>query len=185
MIVIFFAAALLIGCIQQEPISTPTPTSSQTPTPPSTVYHTPYPDVYIFGTSCPPLIRGNSSILNFTIVGKNVTSDTKILLDYSIEVWYPDGTRYPLTNKSKPEGINVTFESKSIVFPRSVTWGEPAIKFNSSATVTIDPTAPDGDYYLTIYLISNKDIVTGSTTIAFKLGKGGKMPEIPTATPIS
>jgi hypothetical protein len=121
--------------------------------------------------------RGNSTIINLTIsgVGINVTKGTEIILSYSIEAWYPDGTHYPSNNISKP-AINVSFEPRSVTFPRSSANRSDVIKLNATAIVEISALASDGNYYLWIGGKSNQDIEIAGPSIPIIIGKGGKPP---------
>lgn len=125
-----------------------------------------YPDLFEINCS-----KGNSTIINLTISGSgtNVIEGTEVILDYSIDGWYPYRT----------SAINVSFEPKSVIFQRSSVNRSDVITFGAKAIVEISSLASDGNYYLWITGKSNRDIEIVKPSILIKIGEGGKPPTPP------
>ncbi len=118
----------------------------------------------------PPAYRGNSTIVNFAISGINVKKGNEISLDYKTEMVHTNGSL-----EAAPDSVHLIPDQKPLIFKRTANAGEAPEKLYSNLTVTVDKTAADGDYYITISG-RDKGLAIESLVLSFKIGKGGKLP---------
>ncbi len=74
-----------------------------------------------------------------------------------------------------PDSVHLIPDQKPLTFKRTANAGEAPEKLYSNLTVTVDKTAADGDYYVTISG-RDKGLAFESLVLSFKIGKGGKLP---------
>lgn len=111
-----------------------------------------------------PLVsRGKPVRVKIIVGGVNVTKGDEIYFDYTVRLRYPNGTSI-----DDPQGINLDFNPRSVVFPESYNGISPYILY-SNLTITINENAPSGDYQIYFGKSNNEKLTLASQAILFNL----------------
>lgn len=111
----------------------------------------------------PQVSRGKSVLIKIIVGGINVTKGDEIYFDYIVWLRYPNGTSI-----NNPQGINLSFNPQSVVFPETYSGVSPYILY-SNLTITANENAPGGDYQIYFGKARNEKLTVASQVILFSL----------------